>query len=247
MNILLDVIILAVLILCVIRGFHKTILGSVATIGVVVLSLACSWLLSQPVSKLTAKLVEPSMASMAGGELASLVGVPALDNGYDTMTAVTPEDIFSADPEGLALIAEKYQVETDTLRQTFTDASAQENASNAVVSQAILTALIAPITFATSRAISFLLLYFILYVILRALCRLFFAAQLKTPNRRKFTPIPTLLGAVVGVLLVSFLLTPFINLLQPYHAGLFHTLDLSVACEKSVFFGLFAKLNFFNL
>lgn len=244
MNILLDILILAILILCIVHGFHKTAIGSVSTLLVAAVSLVAAWFLSAPASQLTVKLVEGPIASEAAGDIAQMAGVPSLDNGYDTMTGIDPDTIFTGDPEGLSLIAEKYRVEVDTLRQAYQDAQAR-NSSSAESSQAVLSALISPAAFAIARSITYLLLYAVIYLILRAVCRRVFAAQLKSPHTKKTSPVAVILGAATGFLLVAFLFTGVIGLVRPYEIGVLSTMQLADACEKSVFYGFFSSMNLF--
>lgn len=236
MNILIDLTLLAIVCFSILYTTRKATVNALISIGLAVISIVASWALTGPVSSFAVRLAEPPFAQAAAGEIASFVGVPALDNGYDTMTAVTPEQIFGLE-EDLEQIAQQYGVTVDTLRQSC------EGMTGAMASQTILTALIRPVSLAVTEAVVRLLLFLLIYWILKLIIKALFGARLGAKPPRKNLPVTILLGIVMGVVLSSYVFLPLLASVAPYQAGFLSLLNIGAACEKSVLYGVFTYAN----
>ena len=236
MNILIDLVLLAIVCFSILYTTRKATVNALISIGLAVVSIVASWALTGPVSNLAVRWVEPPFAQTAAREIASMVGVPALDNGYDTMTAVTPEQIFDLG-EDLEELSSRYGVTVDTLRNSC------QGMAGTMASQTILTALVHPVSLAVTCAAVRLFLFLLIYWILKLVIKAIFGAKLGAKPPRKNLPVNLLLGIVMGVILSSYVFLPLLASVSPYQAGFLSLLNIGAACEKSVLFGIFAYAN----
>ncbi len=236
MNILIDAALVAIVCLALLYTTRKTTVSALISFGLALASVLASWGLSIPAAQLAARWVEPAYAQAAAGQIASMVGVPALDNGYDTMTAVTPEQLWGLG-EDLERLAGQYNVPVTYLKQAARGLPGPEG------SQAVLTALIRPVSLAVTGAVLRLILFFLLYWLLRILVKAVFGARLTAKPLRKNQAVNALLGLALGVLLSSYVFLPFLAAAAPYEAGFLSLLSIRASCEKSVLYGIFAWFN----
>ncbi|NLM55845.1 MAG: CvpA family protein [Clostridiales bacterium] len=215
MSVFLDIIILAVIVICIVRGYRlgfiRSIMGLISSVAAFAAAVYFTPSLS---SVFYNKVFLPSISGEIRETLMSL-----FMRGGETLS---PDELFAESPEALTSLLERFGVTKDSLAERFASAEAATSETVTEISKAIA----APAASAMSNIVSYFIIFTAALIILRiitvVLGAVFELPVLRTLNRTAGLILGILCALVLSVA-ISTALAALMKAMEPVKPTVFGT------------------------